>query len=159
MIMREDMLADSGGPGEAGLSRRAVVAGTGAAGLIAVLTGCGGSEAPKDQAPDQPDAATPETTTPDTVLGKTSQVPVGGGTVFAAQKVVVTQPRQGTFQAFTAVCTHKGCTVGTVGGGTINCPCHGSKFSAADGSVVHGPATAPLAKINVSTTGGNIVMA
>jgi nitrite reductase/ring-hydroxylating ferredoxin subunit len=35
-------------------------------------------------------------------------------------------------------CTHQGYIVASVSGGTINCPCHGSKFSIANGSVVNG---------------------
>src|SRR5438445_330336 len=73
-------------------------------------------------------------------VGATADVPVGGGKVFADKQVVVTQPAQGTFAAFSAVCTHQGCTVDSVANGTINCPCHGSKFKIADGSVATGPA-------------------
>ena len=89
------------------------------------------------------------------VLGPVSDVPVGGGKVF--DKVVVTQPTAGQFRGFTAVCTHAGCLVRTVENNTINCPCHGSKYSATDGSVVRGPAPAPLAAINVTVQGGNIL--
>jgi len=86
-------------------------------------------------------------------LAQTGDIPVGGGTVFAAAKVVVTQPQPGTIKAFSAVCTHQGCTVGDVSGGTINCPCHGSKFRVADGSVANGPAAAPLPAVNVRVEG------
>jgi nitrite reductase/ring-hydroxylating ferredoxin subunit len=92
-------------------------------------------------------------------LTATSKVPVGGGTVLTDQKIVVTQPKAGTFAAFTAVCTHLGCLVDSVSGGTINCPCHGSKFSITNGSVVNGPATSPLAAVSVKVKGSNIVRA
>jgi len=59
---------------------------------------------------------------------------------------VVTQPVSGTFKAFSATCTHQGCAVSEVANGTINCPCHGSRFAVADGSVTAGPATTPLAR-------------
>ena len=90
---------------------------------------------------------------------KTSEIPVGGGKVFDTQKVVVTQPTAGQFKAFTAVCTHQGCTVSTVKDGTINCPCHGSKYSIADGSVQGGPAPAPLAAKTVTVNGDEITVA
>ncbi|HEY7361019.1 MAG TPA: Rieske (2Fe-2S) protein, partial [Streptosporangiaceae bacterium] len=63
------------------------------------------------------------------VLAKTTDIPVGGGKILTDRKIVITQPKVGSFKAFTAVCTHLGCTVGAVAGGTIDCPCHGSKFS------------------------------
>jgi Rieske Fe-S protein len=69
---------------------------------------------------------------------------------------VVTQPTAGQYKAFTAVCTHEQCTVGDVSGGTINCYCHGSKFSITDGSVVKGPAASPLAAKNVTISGDSI---
>ena len=67
-------------------------------------------------------------------LAETSDIPVGGGTIFADQEVVVTQPTEGDFKCFTAVCTHQGCIVSTVSDGTINCACHGSQYSIKDGS-------------------------
>src|SRR5690349_17313204 len=47
-------------------------------------------------------------------LASTSDIEVGGGAIFADQKVVVTQPTQGQFKCFTAVCTHQGCLVSEV---------------------------------------------
>jgi Rieske Fe-S protein len=93
------------------------------------------------------------------VLATTSAVPVGGGMILAEKKIVITQPQAGSFKAFTAVCTHQGCTVSTVSGGTINCPCHGSKFSVANGSVVGGPAPSPLAAVSIKVQGTSIVRA
>jgi Rieske Fe-S protein len=93
------------------------------------------------------------------VLAKTSDVPVGGGTILTDKKIVITQPQSGTFHAFTAVCTHAGCTVGSVSSGTINCPCHGSRFSINNGSVVNGPAASPLAPINIKVQGTSILQA
>lgn len=92
-------------------------------------------------------------------LTGTADVPVGGGLIFADQDLVVTQPVAGEFKAFSATCTHQGCTVFEVAGGTMNCPCHGSKFSVADGSVSAGPAPAPLAEKAIAVTGDSITLA
>jgi Rieske Fe-S protein len=93
------------------------------------------------------------------VLAKTSDVPVGGGTILTEKKIVITQPTSGTFHAFTAICTHAGCTVGSVSSGTINCPCHGSRFNINNGAVVNGPAASPLAAINIKVQGTSILQA
>ncbi|WP_326646268.1 Rieske (2Fe-2S) protein [Streptosporangium sp. NBC_01755] len=89
------------------------------------------------------------------VLAKTSGIPVGGGRIING-KWVVTQPVKGTFRAFSAKCTHQGCPVSTIRGGTINCPCHGSRFRIADGSVARGPATRPLARRKIKVSKGVI---
>jgi Rieske Fe-S protein len=94
-----------------------------------------------------------------TVLGMASEVPVGGGKVYTAAKVVVTQPSKGQFKAFSAVCTHVGCLCNQVADGTINCPCHGAKFKITDGSVVAGPAPAPLPAAKVTVSGGKLLLA
>lgn len=131
------------------MSRRAVVAGTGILTVTAALVGCSsyGDQAGQPASPGYPPPpeAPPGAPPPPAGegLARTTDIPVGGGQVFPAEQVVVTQPAPADFRAFSAICTHQGCTVGDVQGGTINCPCHGSKFST-DGSVVNGPATTPL---------------
>ena len=94
-----------------------------------------------------------------TVLGMASEVPVGGGKVYTAARVVVTQPSKGQFKAFSAICTHVGCICNQVADGTINCPCHGAKFKITDGSVVAGPAPTPLAAAKVTVSGGKLLLA
>ena len=87
---------------------------------------------------------------------KASDIPVGGGKVYDAAGIVVTQPKTGEFKAFSAICTHMGCTVAGVADGTITCPCHGSTYDAATGQVTGGPATTPLPVKSVTVTGGTI---
>ncbi|MDX2294617.1 MULTISPECIES: Rieske (2Fe-2S) protein [Streptomyces] len=94
-----------------------------------------------------------------TPLASTSEIPVGGGTVFADRKVVVTQPTEGEFRAFSAVCTHQGCLVNKVADGTIDCPCHGSKYAIADGAVTAGPAPRPLPAERITVSGETITLA
>ena len=73
-----------------------------------------------------------------------SSIPVGGGIIRAADKVVITQATAGQYRAFSAVCQHQGCIVDSIQGNNIICPCHGSRYSIVDGSVVNGPTTRPL---------------
>jgi Rieske Fe-S protein len=86
-----------------------------------------------------------------------ADVPVGSGKVFADAQIVVTQPRSGQFKAFTAICTHQQCTVADVTT-TINCNCHGSKYSITDGSVVNGPAQRPLAAKTLKASGNKLTV-
>lgn len=90
------------------------------------------------------------------VLAKASEVPVGGGTILSTDHVVITQPERGLFSSFSSTCTHLGCTVIQVSDGMIKCPCHGSEFSAGDGSVQHGPAGRPLLQYELTVKGGEI---
>jgi Rieske Fe-S protein len=89
--------------------------------------------------------STPATSGPVTVPA--ANVPVGSATIVGM--VIVSQPTSGEFKAFSAVCTHQQCLVSQVQGQTVTCPCHGSTFSATDGSVLGGPAPRPLAARNV----------
>jgi thiosulfate dehydrogenase [quinone] large subunit len=61
----------------------------------------------------------------------------------------------GSLKAFSAVCTHAGCTVGYEGG-TIICPCHGGEYSAETGEVIAGPPPEGLAPKRVLESGGEI---
>ena len=92
------------------------------------------------------------------VLSTTDHVPVGGGIILADRQIVLAQPTAGVIKAFTAVCTHAGCTVASVEANLIICPCHGSRFHLADGSVANGPAAAPLAAVPVTVSGKQIVL-
>jgi Rieske Fe-S protein len=98
-------------------------------------------------------------------LARTGDVPAGGGLILADEQVVLTQPAAGQFRCFSAVCTHQGCTVASVSDGTINCPCHGSRFSIEDGSVVQAAAglspdqQSPLPEVAISVDGDTVALA
>ncbi|MBN6055440.1 Rieske (2Fe-2S) protein [Nonomuraea sp. RK-328] len=160
-------------------TRRAVVLGAGGAGLAAVLTACASygdpatqgtlppvaeestaEESPAEEPQAEESSAAPKkkSSSGGKALADTADIPSGGGKVFESQKIVVTQPADGEFRAFTAVCTHAGCTVASVSNGTINCPCHGSKFKIDDGSVAAGPADQPLAEKKIKVDGDKIML-
>jgi Rieske Fe-S protein len=160
-------------------TRRSLLLGAGVLGVAGVLTACSTAAVPYDandagQAPDtapsaagggaagrpaaQASGTAGGSAQAGTLLGPTSAVPVGGGTIYTSAKVVVTQPTAGEFKAFSAVCTHVGCLCNQVAAGTIDCPCHGSKFKITDGSVVAGPALAPLPAKSITVSGGKILL-
>ena len=92
-------------------------------------------------------------------LARTGDIPVGGGKIFPDEKIVVTQPTEGDFKAFSNICTHQQCPVANVTDGTINCTCHGSKFSITDGAVQNPPATKPLPEKQIKVSGDSITVA
>jgi nitrite reductase/ring-hydroxylating ferredoxin subunit len=156
-------------------SRRIVFQGLSALGVAAVLAGCGGEEesAPRASTPSSEESSArpsdpgkspsgkpkqPQRATVD-ALATTDEIPVGGGIVLTDARIVITQPSQGEFQAFSAVCTHQGQTVGEVQDNTITCNFHGSQYDAATGDVTNGPATAGLDPVKVRVEGGQIVRA
>lgn len=136
----------------------AALAGAGV-GAAAVLSSCATSgQAP---APAATSAAASVGSTgaaaPPAALGSVADAPVGSGFVAADAPIVVTQPQAGQFKAFSAICTHAGCLVSEVASNQIMCPCHGSVFSAEDGSVIVGPATEPLAPVAITVQGEAII--
>ncbi|MEV5321240.1 Rieske (2Fe-2S) protein [Streptomyces sp. NPDC052687] len=143
------MATESLHPGS-GPARRTVMAAAGAAGLTAALAACGSGDGDGNGDGDGGEASS------GTVLGATSEIPEGGGKVFADAGVVVTQPTAGDFKAFSSKCTHQGCAVKDIRDGLIICPCHDSHFSATDGSVKKGPATKPLPPAGITVEGEEI---
>ena len=159
---------------QASTTRRAALA-LGATGAAALLGSCsvyGGSSGSSDvaEAPeaseeppapseeDEPGGEPTKEAAGKPALAKVSDIPVGSGKIFTAKKVVVTQPTAGKFVAFSTVCTHQGCPVSEIKGGTINCLCHGSKFAIADGSVADGPANKPLASKKITVDGDSLTL-
>jgi Rieske Fe-S protein len=150
------------------LSRRRVLRVAAVSGAGALLVACGGGDSTDTS--DQGAGGSASTTAGSSSSGDdsgggggalvaTADVPVKGGVVLDDKKIVVTQPASGEFKAFTAVCTHQQCTVAGVKANTITCPCHGSTYSALDGSVKGGPAPSPLREIPVTVEGDQVVKA
>jgi Rieske Fe-S protein len=148
------------------LNRRRALSGSAAIALgLPVLAACGDDADPTaadTASSSSPDAETPSPSDEEAgsgggeVLASTADVPVGGCFVVSAAKVVVTQPTEGDFKAFSAICTHQGCPVESSSDGEIPCPCHGSRFSLEDGSALSGPATAGLEPVTITVDGDSI---
>ena len=139
-------------------TRRGVLAGVGLVGLAGVITACGAGSSSSTPAASAPGGQAAGSAAAANALAATSDIPVGGGTIFTGPKVVVTQPTANEFKAFSAVCTHMGCIVSQVSNGTIDCPCHGSQYNITTGAVVAGPAPLPLPAEQIKVSGDSIFL-
>ncbi|MDI6105363.1 Rieske (2Fe-2S) protein [Actinoplanes sp. NEAU-A12] len=156
-------------PGNAS-TRRVVLKSAGAVGATAVLAACG-TDSPSGTNPNGTDFNNnpiPAGSTAangggssgggnGTVLVAASKVAVGSGVILG--DMVVTQPAEGTFKAFSNICTHQQCKVTEIKNGQIACRCHNSLFSIEDGAPISGPAGTPLAETKVKLDGDNVVTA
>jgi Rieske Fe-S protein len=172
-----EITVDKPANGGAGSSRRVVLVGAGALGAGCLLAACGtdttnsgttgasGGDFSNDPAPAGSKGAdaggTGSTSDNDSsggsALALVADVPKGGGVIKG--DYVITQPAEGTFKAFSKVCTHAGCDVSKIDAGVISCPCHGSTFSIEDGTPTGGPAKKALPETKVKVDGDNIVAA
>ncbi len=87
---------------------------------------------------------------------KAADVPVGAGLIVG--QFVVTQPKAGTYEAFSYICTHQNLPVQQVTDAAIVCGRHGSTYSLADGTVLTGPATKALTKATVKVDGDTLTI-
>ncbi|MDH6140799.1 MULTISPECIES: Rieske 2Fe-2S domain-containing protein [Kitasatospora] len=87
-------------------------------------------------------------------------VPVGGSATVTdpatGDAVYIVQPKAGQYAGLSSICTHAGCTVDPPKGGQLSCPCHGSRFDAATGAVLTGPAVRPLPRYAVTKDGDRL---
>ena len=148
------------------LTRRRVLQGVAGVGVLGVagtvLAACGGDDDP-GTTPTGGESTPAETTDGGAggdAIASTADVPVSGGLVIDSDDpIVITQPAEGDFKAFTAVCTHMQCTVARVEDNVIKCPCHGSTYDASTGEPTGGPAPAALAPIEITVDGDQISLA
>jgi arsenite oxidase small subunit len=97
-------------------------------------------------------------------IAQQPEVPANSAVAFTnsdlGQPGVLVHLQSGDFVAYSAVCTHKGCTVSyQPQTQQITCPCHGSIFDPAqDASVVQGPATTPLPKLDIAQQNGEVLL-
>ncbi|MDN4174816.1 Rieske (2Fe-2S) protein [Nocardioides sp. SOB77] len=150
------------------LTRRRALTGAAGVGIaLPVLAACGGDEGSTASDPATQGSSSGSSGSSGngssagsgaTGLAATGDIEVGGGAIYPDEEVVITQPSEGEFKAFSIVCTHQGCAVSEVSGDGIVCPCHNSVFSIADGSPQSGPATAPLEERSITVTGDQITL-
>jgi Rieske Fe-S protein len=141
------------------LDRRALLQGAclGCAGLaLAACGGTSGTAAAPEESPAGDGAAAA-----DRPLAVLADMKIG--TAVAAKtaegkNLLMTRISQTEVVAFSAKCTHQGCTV-EPDGTRFACPCHGSTYDARTAKVTGGPAPAPLASVAVTVKDGNVVLA
>jgi Rieske Fe-S protein len=85
-----------------------------------------------------------------------ADIPVGSGHIITSPPVVVVRLSANRVVGFSAICTHQGCAVSSISNGTINCPCHGSRFAVTTGNVVAGPAPRPLPPVTLEVRNGQV---
>ena len=163
--------ADDGALAVPGATRRQVlrtsaVVGVGVA-AAAGLAACGASSGDSGATPSagasstNAPTASPGTQAVTGAIVELAEIPPGGSVVRIVneRKVVVVRGGGDQVRAFGAVCTHAGCTVKGIDNGSILCVCHGSRFDPVTGSVLQGPARAPLAEVPVRVQSGTVVFA
>ena len=138
--------------------RTALTAAAGAAamlGLAACSSGTAESGAPT---PTAPGGGVSPTNGGQQGLVALASIPVGEAVAanIGRKPIVVARPTADTVAAFTAICTHMGCTV-NVDGAVLKCPCHGSQYNALTGAVTRGPAAENLAAVPVTLVNGEVV--
>lgn len=146
----------------AGISRRSLLA-AGAVGIPGVaLVACSQAKSPASEpaaessSPAGSGAATSAAAAKP--LAKLSDITVGeaiSATGPDGGDIVIVRPTENTVAAYSAICTHEGCTVQPAGK-ELDCPCHGSVFDL-KGGVLHGPAKRPLRQIKVSLSGDDVI--
>ena len=77
---------------------------------------------------------------------------------FGNRPGILVHTPQGQLKAFSAICTHLGCTVQyDTGAGVIWCACHNGKFDL-NGQVISGPPPKPLEPYQVNVQGAEIIV-
>ncbi|GAA4894057.1 nitrite reductase/ring-hydroxylating ferredoxin subunit [Stackebrandtia albiflava] len=139
-------------------TRRRLLCGAMGISAAAVLAACGSGEDEPATGGDGSEAASSDTPPADgEVLATVDEVPVGGGIV--TENLVIVQPEEGRFVAFDRACPHQANPLDAPVDGVITCPLHQSQFTAADGSLIEGPAQTGLTEVPIKVSGTDIVLA
>ena len=122
--------------------------------LPGIASACGMTQVPGPASTVQQTTTVPSTTVSaaEIPVGTAKQVDAGG------ENVIVAQPTEGEFVAFSAVCTHQGGNVQVVEGLHLRCPLHGAEYDATDGRNTLPPAPRPLDAVPVTVQGDKLVL-
>lgn len=138
------------------ISRRGVIASAVGVSAVAALAAC---------TPEVTNlGTTPEPSAPTTsgpvAVAKITDIPIGSGKKYDVEgtPILITQPRVGEFRGFSAICTHAGFVMNNMANSEIKCDNHGAVYSADDGSVLSGPASRALGKVEVTVDGDDILV-
>jgi cytochrome b6-f complex iron-sulfur subunit len=131
--------------------------------IAATLQACGGGGNPNEPSdnfgnvPQLPSIAATVTNGAATLtVDGTALSSTGGAAIVTSGlgTMLVVRNDATSVSAYTATCTHQQCTINGFTESVFQCPCHGSRFSPANGSVLRGPATQPLRRFNASIVNG-----
>jgi len=110
----------------------------------------------------KPAVSKAERTTVESVdVGAVKDFPLGTGKnfKFGSMPALLTHTKDGEFHAFSAICTHLGCTVQFRDDmQKIWCACHGGCYDAATGKNISGPPPKPLKPLKVTVAGDKVTV-
>ncbi|TCJ20765.1 Rieske (2Fe-2S) protein [Rubrobacter taiwanensis] len=95
-------------------------------------------------------------------IAREDEIAPGSALIFTdaetGEPYVLARTQRGELAAYSAECTHQGCTVSEDlrRGRYLVCPCHNSVFDAASGEAVSGPAREPLPRLPIRIRDGRI---
>lgn len=128
---------------DGGISRRNFVVGAAAVAAVGTVAACGSDGGSKGLEP-----GTELVELEAIAAGSSQLVETDDGT-----EMVLTRISETEVKAFSAICTHQGCTV-VADAAPLMCPCHGSTFDPETGQVITGPASKPLPEIEIEIVDG-----
>ena len=135
--------------------------------MAATLQACGGGDNPNEPSgnfgnvPQLPTIGATVTNGAATLtVDGTALSSTGGAAIVTSGlgTLLVVRTDATSVSAYTATCTHQQCTINGFTESVFQCPCHGSRFSPANGSVLRGPATAPLRRLTASIANGVVTI-
>jgi Rieske Fe-S protein len=99
---------------------------------------------------------------PEATVARTGDIPVGGVKLFQypaeGEQCILVRTAEDRFVAYSQKCTHLSCAVYySQENRRLECPCHEGYFSIEDGSVLQGPPTRPLPKVNLERRGDDLI--